>query len=153
LQSLNEVRGVAEANVVLGSVYLRVENRRRAQTCASSALQQYESVNDEAGIALALALLGDIAREDERFAEAEGYYRRSFTKMEWGRDYWLIVATLINQATVLDELGRHGDAEQVRAQARRLIDPPKAQDTPRKHAPVPIVGHHSPLLRETVRVG
>ena len=128
-------------------------SRKRAQTCASSALQQYESVDDEAGTALALALLGDIAREDERFAEAEDYYRRSFMKMQWGRDYWLIVATLINQAIVLDELGRHDDAEQVRAQARRLIDPPKAQATPRKHAPVPIVGHHSPLLRETVRVG
>ncbi len=150
-QHLGVIKGIAEASMVLGTTFLQVKSLDSAYVYASGSLRHYEAINDEGGMARALSLLGDIAQIEERFAQAEEYYRDSLTHMRWSDNNWDIITTMLNRAIVLDALGRSATADELRASAWNIIQNETKRGTPRKH--VPLATHHASIIRKPIKVG
>jgi len=148
-ERLGDPAGIAEANMVLGSTFLQMEDYNLAY--ASSGFRQYTAAADEGRTGRALSLLGDIALTEEKFAEAEEYYRESLTHMRWSHDNWDIVTTTLNRADALEALGQPSAADDLRQKARGIIRREIEQGTPRKR--VPLAPRHASISRDPVKAG
>ncbi len=148
-ERLGDPAGIAEANMVLGSTFLQMEDYNLAY--ASSGFRQYTAAADEGRTGRALSLLGDIALAEEKFAEAEEYYRESLTHMRWSHDNWDIVTTTLNRADALEALGQPSAADDLRQKARGIIRREIEQGTPRKR--VPLAPRHASISRDPVKAG
>ncbi len=150
-RSMDNIGGQAEASYVLGLAYLQKGDVINATLLTSDSLRHHKEIRDERGVARALSLFGDIAYAEDRFEEANNYYRRALSQKEWGRDYWDIVATALNRADVLDELDRHGEASELRTWAWGLMQKQVTSEAPRRRAP--LVGHYTSTTRDAVHAG
>ncbi len=146
---LGEQGGLAEAHRILGATYLQMNDLERAYSHAETSLHYYEG-SDAEGAGYALGLLGDIAQTDEKFEQAETYYRQAITQMKWSRDsYWEIVSTMLNLVIVLDALHRADESDRLRAQIWKLIEQPAQDASPMR---APFIARHAFSTIEPVKV-
>ncbi len=113
--------GQARTLLVLGTIANGQEQYDVAETHLLKSRHLFEILKDHAGVADATEALAEVANDRGRFDEAEVLYRRSLTNYERVNSIWDRIGVLINLANVENELGKDAAAEQLRAEAQRLI--------------------------------
>ncbi|MBI2298035.1 MAG: tetratricopeptide repeat protein [Armatimonadetes bacterium] len=88
-REMGDKRGLARALTSLGDLLAGGAELPAAGRCHAEALSIQTEIGDQRGAALSLSNLGEVARQELRYADAEGHYHRAAALVAELDDAWL----------------------------------------------------------------
>ncbi len=101
----------AQAHLGVSVLALTQGKYEHAADFAEISVTLFQEAGDRAGMCSAWSTLGNIARDDERFDDAETYYRRALIESQSLDDPIQTAVILNNLAALTGSQGRYGEAE------------------------------------------